>query len=69
MAARVLGKASSAFDKAPEGSEASSHLSSTDKLNVMVVADTDMLADRFWVQQSNFLVKLLLHLLLITVTL
>ncbi|WP_158967585.1 Gldg family protein [Paraglaciecola sp. L3A3] len=54
LAARVLGKASSAFAEAPEGSDNSNYIDSTNKLNVMVVADTDMLADRFWVQQSNF---------------
>lgn len=54
LAARLSGKASSAFEFAPEGSEIVLHTGSTNKLNVLVVGDTDMLADRFWVQQSNF---------------
>lgn len=54
LAARLSGKASSAFDEIPEGVEAIDIISSTDNLNVILVGDTDMLADRFWVQQSNF---------------
>lgn len=54
LATRISGKAKSAFDKAPEGVEQSELVTSTDNLNVVLVGDTDMLADRFWVQQSNF---------------
>ncbi|MGJ8682057.1 GldG family protein [Paraglaciecola sp.] len=54
LAARLSGKADSAFAQAPEGSYVGSHTESTKKLNVLVVGDTDMLVDRFWVQQSNF---------------
>lgn len=54
LAARISGQAYSAFDKAPEGTEQTDIISSTDNLNVVLVGDTDMLADRFWVQQSNF---------------
>lgn len=54
LAARLSGQANSAFDKAPEGIEQTEIITSTDNLNVIVVGDTDMLADRFWVQQSNF---------------
>ena len=32
----------------------SAHVSQTTQLNVIVFTDADMLADRFWVQQSNF---------------
>ena len=54
LATRISGQAKSAFDIAPEGVEQSEIISSTDNLNVVLVGDTDMLADRFWVQQSNF---------------
>jgi ABC-type uncharacterized transport system involved in gliding motility auxiliary subunit len=59
LAARLSGKANSAFEVAPLASELANseiegHTKSTNKLNVLVVGDTDMLADRFWVQQSNF---------------
>jgi ABC-type uncharacterized transport system involved in gliding motility auxiliary subunit len=54
LAARISGQAKSAFEQAPEGVEQSEIINSTDNLNVVLVGDTDMLADRFWVQQSNF---------------
>jgi ABC-type uncharacterized transport system involved in gliding motility auxiliary subunit len=54
LAARLLGKANSAFEKVPEGAEQTAIITSTDRLNVILVGDTDLLADRFWVQQSNF---------------
>ncbi|MGK0306752.1 MAG: ABC-type uncharacterized transport system involved in gliding motility auxiliary subunit [Gammaproteobacteria bacterium] len=54
LAARLLGQANSAFEQVPEGAEQRSIITSTDKLNVILVGDTDLLADRFWVQQSNF---------------
>jgi ABC-type uncharacterized transport system involved in gliding motility auxiliary subunit len=54
LATRISGQAKSAFDIAPEGVEQSEIISSTDNLNVVLVGDTDMLSDRFWVQQSNF---------------
>jgi ABC-type uncharacterized transport system involved in gliding motility auxiliary subunit len=54
LAARLSGKASSAFDELPEGVEVTDIIPSTTKLNVILVGDSDMLADRFWVQQSNF---------------
>jgi ABC-type uncharacterized transport system involved in gliding motility auxiliary subunit len=54
LAARLSGQVNSAFSQAPEGSESQQHTESSDKLNVMLIADTDLLADRFWVQQSNF---------------
>ncbi len=43
LAARITGKAKSAFPDAPLKE-------SKQPINVVVVADTDMLADRFWVQ-------------------
>jgi ABC-type uncharacterized transport system involved in gliding motility auxiliary subunit len=47
VAARVTGKAKSAFPDAPLQESAQ-------PLNVVVFADTDMLSDFMWVQQSNF---------------
>ena len=54
IAARLSGRAKSAYEKAPEDAADQAWLSSTDSLNAIVVGDTDLLADRFWVQQSNF---------------
>ncbi|GAC20923.1 GldG family protein [Paraglaciecola arctica] len=54
LATRLSGPSHSAFDKAPEGVEQSEITTSTDNLNIVLVGDSDMLADRFWVQQSNF---------------
>ncbi|PKH00617.1 GldG family protein [Paraglaciecola sp. MB-3u-78] len=54
LAARLSGQAKSAFDQVPEGVKLIELVKSTDNLNVVLVGDTDMLADRFWVQQSDF---------------
>jgi ABC-type uncharacterized transport system involved in gliding motility auxiliary subunit len=54
LAGRLIGKAKSAFEQAPEGQDTSTFIASTDALNLIVVGDTDLLADRFWVQQANF---------------
>lgn len=54
LAARLLGNAKSAFEQSPDESANDAHLSSTKQLNAIVVGDTDLLADRFWVQQANF---------------
>ncbi|WP_438863902.1 GldG family protein [Neptunicella sp.] len=54
LAARVSGKASSAFDQVPNGVEVDSFISQTKQLNLIVVADSDLLTDRFWGSQSNF---------------
>lgn len=55
IAARVSGQASSAFEAKPESSDyTGEHLASTEHLNVIVVADTDILTDRLWVQVQNF---------------
>ncbi len=51
IAARFSGQAQSAYAQV-EG--LADWVDSTDNLNVIVVADADMLADRFWVQQSSF---------------
>ena len=71
LAARLTGKVKTAFpDGKPEAADADPsgnpgadkaskqppHLAeSADPINVIVVADTDMLQDRFWVQVQNFL--------------
>ena len=71
LAARLTGKVNTAFpDGRPEAGEAGKpetagagkateqhpHLAeSAEPINVIVVADTDMLQDRFWVQVQNFL--------------
>jgi len=58
VAAMVTGPASSAFPAGPpEGSNlsAEAHLDrSIEPINVIVVADTDLLADRFWLSQNAF---------------
>lgn len=57
IAARITGPAKSAFAEAPkvEGA-AAPHLSeSAQPIQVVVVADTDILGDRFWTQNSSFL--------------
>ena len=61
LVARVTGPAQSAFPDGPppvEGMtlESSAHLTqSNGNINLIVVADTDMLHDRFWVQVQNML--------------
>jgi ABC-type uncharacterized transport system involved in gliding motility auxiliary subunit len=57
VAARVTGKVKTAFpDGPPAGVTAASTAlkESAQPLNVVVVADTDMLTDFMWVQQANF---------------
>ncbi|TPV56042.1 ABC transporter [Aestuariibacter sp. GS-14] len=58
LAARVTGNANSAFQSAPKSEEVSivqaAHASQTSQLNLIVFTDADLLADRFWVQQTNF---------------
>lgn len=54
VAARVTGKASSAFEAAPEGVDAASMVKEGDDIQVIVIADTDLLTDQFWVTQQNF---------------
>lgn len=55
LAARISGPAKAALEK-PEGVEIpdSEVLAAADSINVMVVADTDILTDRLWVQVQNF---------------
>ncbi|MEM6683476.1 MAG: Gldg family protein [Pseudomonadota bacterium] len=57
LAGRLTGDAASAFpDGAPGESAAGKHLAkSTTPINVILIADTDMLADNFWAQVQNIL--------------
>ncbi|HMM66664.1 MAG TPA: Gldg family protein [Dokdonella sp.] len=58
IAGRVEGKFKSAF---PERSEAGHLAESKEAGQVVVVADTDLLADRLWVQVQNFLGQKLMN--------
>ena len=53
VAARISGSAPSAFPEGIENSEGE-HLTQTEDINVILVADTDILADRLWVQVQIF---------------
>ncbi len=55
LAARISGPATTAFADGIEGREKG--LQSAENINVIVVADTDMLSDRMWVQVQDFLVN------------
>jgi ABC-type uncharacterized transport system involved in gliding motility auxiliary subunit len=52
LAARISGPAPSAFPDGIEGRK--DGLKSAERINVIVVADTDLLADRLWVQVQDF---------------
>ena len=55
LAARLSGTANSHFEAAPTELEVSrDHINSNDNINVIVVADSDVLTDRLWVQVQNF---------------
>ncbi|WP_133471016.1 GldG family protein [Paraglaciecola marina] len=58
LAARISGKANSMFDTLPSTINLditeSEIVTSTKNLNLILVGDSDLLSDRFWVQQSNF---------------
>lgn len=54
LAARVSGQVKTAFDSLPEGIAAEQHIQEGSDIQVIVVADTDILTDSFWVQVSNF---------------
>jgi ABC-type uncharacterized transport system involved in gliding motility auxiliary subunit len=51
VAVRLSGKSRSSF---PEMSGEKTHIAETEQLNVVIVADTDVLSDRLWVQVQNF---------------
>lgn len=52
IAARLRGPVHSAFDAAPAG--ASGYIAQTEAANIVVIADTDMLSDRFWTRTQDF---------------
>lgn len=52
FAARLQGQAVSAYPEGVAGSEPG--LQSADNINVIVIADTDLLTDRMWVQVQDF---------------
>lgn len=56
LAARISGSVKSAYgETAPASAETSGEHISEGDIQVVVVADTDLLADNFWVQVNNFL--------------
>ncbi|MNE03072.1 ABC-type uncharacterized transport system [compost metagenome] len=52
LAARIAGPAQSAYPQGIEGQKGG--LQNAESINVIVVADTDMLSDRMWVQVQDF---------------
>ncbi len=56
IAARIQGMVPSAFiDGPPDGATATDHLTeSNDPINVILIADTDILTDRLWAQVQDF---------------
>lgn len=65
IAARISGEALSAFPEPPndlqsagsselEVAESESHIQKSDNISVVIIADTDWLTDRLWVQVQNF---------------
>lgn len=60
LAARINGKAGTAFDEPPESMPLAGHLLESGEagINVVLFADTDILTDRLWVQKQNFLGQL-----------
>lgn len=54
LAARVSGPVKSSFTQVPEGQSAEQHIASSDDIQLLIVADTDLLTDSFWVQVANF---------------
>ena len=54
LAARIRGTLHSAFDKAPDGATEPYRSQSIGPANLVVIADTDMLADRFWTRTQDF---------------
>lgn len=54
IAARIRGLLHSAFDKAPDGATEPYRAQTDGPASLVVIADTDMLSDRFWVQSRDF---------------
>ena len=53
LAARISGKLKSAFPQPPEGASGEHRAESAAESNVILVADTDLLADPLWVRTQN----------------
>lgn len=54
LSARLSGAATTAFPEGLEGMESAAQVKESDNINVLLVADTDLLTDRLWVQVQNF---------------
>jgi ABC-type uncharacterized transport system involved in gliding motility auxiliary subunit len=54
IAGRINGELASAFPTPPPGSLAPHRAKTDGPANLVVIADTDMLVDRFWTRSSNF---------------
>jgi ABC-type uncharacterized transport system involved in gliding motility auxiliary subunit len=54
LAARVRGNLRSAFEKAPDGAKEPFRAQTDGAANLVVIADTDMLSDRFWTRTQDF---------------
>lgn len=55
LAARIKGTIISAFpERLGEGNTASAHVEKNDDAHLLIVADTDMLSDRMWVEVQDF---------------
>ncbi len=54
IAARIEGKAKSAFSQAIDGANGEFIAEAKDSIRVLVIADTDVLSDRMWVQVQDF---------------
>jgi len=54
LAVQLTGSAVSAFPQGVDGEKNDDHLPQGDKLAVTLIADTDVLTDRLWVQIQNF---------------
>ncbi len=55
IALRASGSAKSAFDAAPAGAPGEFIKQSAQPIQVVVIADTDVLTDRFWTEANNFM--------------
>lgn len=54
LAARISSQAKSAFTHPPEGQSQAQHIAQQANIQVVLVADTDILTDAFWVQVTDF---------------
>lgn len=54
LAVRVSGSVDTAFEELPEGRSAENWRKQADSIQAILIADTDILTDRLWVQAANF---------------